>query len=171
MSAPSTGVPLHQWPGSSATIYGGGISSAGLDFDDNRSFYFGQNSQRGHHQSVPHLRIVTDFVDSPGGTRSTMSQSSMSRGWAEDNAADELNQALRRHNLHHQAEIESDNIVPGDDLSRQREEKRLEIEQMIRECRETGLNFARKENEDELVESPTQDQGRNARQYGALAFH
>ncbi|KAF9906662.1 hypothetical protein EC991_000387 [Linnemannia zychae] len=257
LSAPSTGVPLHQWPGSTATIHGGGISSAGLDFDDNRSFYFGQNSQRRLHQSVPHLRIATDSVDSPGGPRSAMSRSSMSRygmvrnvsttltesiraaaaeeakgwnlersnsgskgpaalehlrssqhqqygsnnsrgGWngrqrrhsaqpteqrhqeffdqryrgqAEGNAVDELGQAFRRHNLHRQAETESGNIIPGDDLSRQREEKRLEIEQMIRECRGTGLNFAPKENENGLVESPARDQSRNTRQNSALAFY
>ncbi|KAF9145025.1 hypothetical protein BG015_012023 [Linnemannia schmuckeri] len=257
LSAPSSGVPLHQWPGSTATIHGGGVSSASFDFDDNRSFYFGQNSQRRLHQNVPHLRIVTESVDSPGGPRSAMSRNSVSRygmvrnvstaftesiraaaaeeakgwnlkrsnsgskgpaalehlrssqqqqygssnsrsgnGWtgrqrhqsaqsiehrhqelyhqryggrAEDNTADELSQAFRRHNLHHQAEVESETVMPGDDLSRQREEKRLAIEQMIRECRGAGLNFAQKENE--LVETPTQDQGRNARQYGALAFY
>lgn len=256
LSAPSPGVPLHQWPGSTATIQGVGISSASLDFDDNRSHYFGQNSQRRLHQSVPHLRIFTESVDSPGGPRTAMSRSSKSRygmvrnvsttltesirvaaaeeakgwnlersnsrskgpaalehlrsshhrqygssnsrggnGWTgrqrrqsaqsveqrhqelydpryrgrvEDNAADELSQVFRRHNLHHQAEVESETVIPGDDLSRQREEKRLAIEQMIRECRGTGLNFAPKENE---LENPTQDQGRNTRQYGALAFY
>ncbi|OAQ30361.1 hypothetical protein K457DRAFT_18214 [Linnemannia elongata AG-77] len=257
LSAPSSGVPLHQWPGSTATIHGGGTSSVSLDFDDNRSLYFGQNSQRRLHQSVPHLRIVTESVDSPGGPRTAISQSSKSRygmvrnvsttltesiraaaaeeakgwnlersnsgskgpaalehlrssqhhhygssnsrsgnGWAgrqrrqsaqsieqrhqelydkryrgraEDNAADELSQAFRRHNLHHQAEVESETVVLGDDLSRHREEKRLAIEQMIRECRGTGLNFAPKENE--VVETPTQDQGRNTRQYATLAFY
>lgn len=251
LSAPSTGVPLHQWPGSITTIHGGGISSSGLDFDDNRSFYFGQNSQRRLHQSVPHLRIVTDSTDSLGGPTST-SRNSMSRyamaqnvsttltesiraaaaeeakGWnlersnsgskgpaahehlrssqqqqygsskfrggnswtgrqrrqsaqstdqhhqelynqrykgkAEDNATDELSQAFRRHNLHHQAEVENEIVIPSDDLSRQREEKRLAIEQMIRECRGTGLGF-----ENELVETLTQDQGNNTRQ--ALAFY
>ncbi|KAG0276151.1 hypothetical protein BGZ95_007910 [Linnemannia exigua] len=260
LSAPSTGAPLHQWPGSTSTIHGGGILSAGMDMGDSRSFWFGQNSQRRLHQSVPHLRIVTDSNDSPGGPRSAMSRSSMSRygmvrnvstaltesiraaaaeeakswnlersnsgskgpaalehlrnnqqqhsrshisrgggsawngrqgrqsvqsieqrhqelfdqqyrGRVEDNAADELSQAFRRHNLHHQAEVESENIVLGDDLSRQREEKRLAIEQMIRECRGTGLNFAPKENELELEESPTQDHGRNTRQYDTLAFY
>ncbi|KAF9142299.1 hypothetical protein BGX30_002939 [Mortierella sp. GBA39] len=251
LSAPSSGVPLHQWPGF------GGISSASLDFDDNRSLYFGQNSQRRLHQSVPHLRIATVSVDSPGGPRTAMSQSSQSRygmvrnvsttltesiraaaaeeakswnlersnsgskgpaalehlrssqhhqygssnsrggnGWtgrqrrqsaqsieqrhqelydqryrgrAENSAADELSQAFRRHNLHHQAEVESETVIPDDDQSRQREEKRLAIEQMIRECRGTGLNFASKENE--VMENPTQDQGCNPRQYGALAFY
>ncbi|KAK3838174.1 MAG: hypothetical protein J3R72DRAFT_512500 [Linnemannia gamsii] len=256
LSAPSTGAPLHQWPGSTATIHGGGILSVGLDMGDHRPFHFEQNSQRRLHQSVPHLRIITDSVDSPGGPRSAMSRSSMSRygmirnvsttltesiraaaaeeakswnlersnsgskgpaalehlrngqqhsgsynsrggsswngrqrrqsaqsmeqrhqelfdqryrGRTEDNAADELSQAFRRHNLHHQAEVESENIVPGDDFSRQREEKRLAIEQMIRECRGMGLNFAPKESE--LEESSMLDQDRNSRQCGTLAFY
>ncbi|KAG0287562.1 hypothetical protein BGZ96_008525 [Linnemannia gamsii] len=252
LSAPSTGVPLHQWPGSITTIHGGCISSAGLDFDDNRSFYFGLNSQRRLHQSVPHLRIATDSADSPGGPTSAISRSSMSRyvmarnvsttltesiraaaaeeakGWnlkrsnsgskgpaalehlrssqqqqygfsksrggnswtgrqrrqsaqsieqrhqelynqryrgkAEGNATDELSQAFRRHNLHHQAEVENETVIPDDDMPRQREEKRLAIEQMIRECRGTGLGF-----ENELVKTPTQDQGNNTRQ--ALTFY
>ncbi|KAF9331624.1 hypothetical protein BGZ91_012048 [Linnemannia elongata] len=243
LSAPSSGVPLHQWPGSTATIHGGGTSSVSLDSDDNRSLYFGQNSQRRLHQSVPHLRIVTESVDSPGGPRTAISQSSKSRygmvrnvsttltesiraaaaeeakgwnlersnsgskgpaalehlrssqhhhygssnsrsgnGWAGrqrrqsaqsiEQRHQELydkRQAFRRHNLHHQAEVESETVVLGDDLSRHREEKRLAIEQMIRECRGTGLNFAPKENE--VVETPTQDQGRNTRQYATLAFY
>ncbi|KAF9102646.1 hypothetical protein BGX29_004355 [Mortierella sp. GBA35] len=233
LSAPSIGGSLNQWPGSTATIHGAGVSSAGSDSDDNRSLYFRQDSQRRLHQSVPYLRIVTDSADSPGGPRSAMSRSSMSqygmvrnvsttltesiraaaaeeaKGWnlhwsdsgskgpaalkhlrsnqyqqhgsinsrhgqnggwtgrqrcqsaqssieqrhqelhfqrfggrSEDHAADELSHAFRRHNLHHQADVESETIVPGDDLAQQREEKRLAIEQMIRECRGTGLNFA-----------------------------
>ncbi|KAK3832157.1 MAG: hypothetical protein JOS17DRAFT_743156 [Linnemannia elongata] len=256
LSAPFSGVPLHQWPGSTATIHGVGNSSPSLDFDDNRSHYFGHNSQRRLHQSVPHLRIVTESVDSPGGPRTAMSGNSKSRygmlrnvsttltesiraaaaeeakgwnlersnsgskgpaalehlrssqhhqygssntrssnGWTgrqrrqsaqsieqrhqelydqrcrrrvEDNAADELSQVFRRHNLHHQTEVESDIVIAGDELSRQREEKRLAIEQMIRECRGTGLNFAPKENE---LENPLHDDGPNTRQYGVLAIY
>jgi len=91
------------------------------------------------------------------------------RGRIEDNAVDELNQAFCFHNLHHQAEVESETIVPGDGLSRQREEKRLAIEQMIRECRGTGLNFAPREND--TMESPMQDQGRNSRQHQVLGLY
>ena len=65
--------------------------------------------------------------------------------------------------------MESDTGILGDDLSRQREEKRLAIEQLIQMYRGTGLNFAPKEND--VVENPTQDQGHNPRHYDALAFY
>lgn len=59
---------------------------------------------------------------------------------------DELSNAFRRHNLHKRDDSEDVGgpSKGGDEL---REQKRLAIERMIRECRGTGLDFVCRENE------------------------
>ncbi|KAI1296273.1 hypothetical protein EDD11_007430 [Mortierella claussenii] len=56
----------------------------------------------------------------------------------ERDGTDELSSAFRRHKIQDES---------FSDAKRQREEKRLEIERMIRECRGTGLNFETRESE------------------------
>ncbi|KAF9931919.1 hypothetical protein BGZ67_005066 [Mortierella alpina] len=61
---------------------------------------------------------------------------------------DELSQVLRRHNIRSSsngADNEDDSSGEMDAIARQREEKRLAIEQMIRSCRGTGLGFTPRE--------------------------
>ncbi|KAF9180197.1 hypothetical protein BGZ51_006398 [Haplosporangium sp. Z 767] len=62
---------------------------------------------------------------------------------------DELNRAFRHHNLHNGDLCSSgeDGLGETGDMSQQREKKRLEIEQMIHNCRGSGLNFAPGESE------------------------
>ncbi|CAO3571917.1 unnamed protein product [Mortierella alpina] len=67
---------------------------------------------------------------------------------------DELSQVLRRHNIRgsgNGANTEDDGSGRMDDIARQREEKRLAIELMIRSCRGTGLGFTPREGEAEGI--------------------
>ncbi|KAI7816033.1 hypothetical protein BC939DRAFT_533880 [Gamsiella multidivaricata] len=70
-----------------------------------------------------------------------------------DVGTDELSDAFRRHNIH----ISDDNVSKEEvdeeggfgldrvnDIAKQREQKRLAIEQMIRECRGMGLDFSQR---------------------------
>lgn len=86
-----------------------------------------------------------------------------------EESINELEHAFRRHNLHQQPQHETerhsgdsgisgshddDDDDPSDGLSRHKEQKRQAIEQMIRECRGSGLNFAVRDNES--VEAPNE---------------
>ncbi|KAF9290885.1 hypothetical protein BGZ68_005801 [Mortierella alpina] len=66
---------------------------------------------------------------------------------------DELSQVLRRHNIRGSNGTDTDESGSGqmDAIARQREEKRLAIEQMIRSCRGTGLGFTPREGDAEGV--------------------
>ena len=64
----------------------------------------------------------------------------------------ELSRVLRRHNIRggsNGTDTDDDGSGHMDDLARQREEKRLAIEQMIRSCRGTGLGFTPREEDAE----------------------
>ncbi|KAF9111234.1 hypothetical protein BGX27_005210 [Mortierella sp. AM989] len=84
----------------------------------------------------------------------------------DSDSVDELSNAYRRHHIRNDSNEEyEDNGV--DEKSRQREQKRLAIEQMIRECRGTGLSFETRESEQ--FDAPDHDQNRTMRGGGAMA--
>ncbi|KAG0197240.1 hypothetical protein BGX28_009253 [Mortierella sp. GBA30] len=63
-------------------------------------------------------------------------------GGSGDDSRDELSHVLRRHNIGNRDDADhGDRLAEVDDLARQREEKRLAIEEMIRSCRGTGLGY------------------------------
>ncbi|KAG0084112.1 hypothetical protein BGZ93_010249 [Podila epicladia] len=81
-----------------------------------------------------------------------------------EESVNELEHVFRRHKLHQQDKeshvgpsiSQDDGGEPSDGLLRQKEQKRQAIEQMIRECRGAGLNFAVRESGSE---TPVYDRG------------
>ncbi|KAF9348135.1 Acid phosphatase-like protein 2 [Mortierella sp. AD094] len=75
----------------------------------------------------------------------------------DSDSVDELSNAYRRHHIRSDSKGSEDDGM--NDKSRQREQKRLAIEQMIRECRGTGLSFETREGDQCDVPAHEQNPG------------